>query len=484
MRKTFALLLTAFMVISLFLAGCGSSQNTSVSSTSPASTSSPDADNKNAETKAATSGGQKVKVIVWGLDPMTVGSGNKDMVDGFNKAHQNIEIVPQATPGTSGYDTQDVTKLLSAIASGNPPDVTWLDRFTAAQFAARDALTPLDEYIKTAGFDMSQYLDYTIKELTFNGKIWGLPWDTDTRILFWNKDLFKKAGLDPETPPKTWDELLDYSKKLTITDNKGNFKQIGFIPNFGNSWLYLFGFQNGGKFLSDDGKTAMLNSPEIVQALEFMVKGYDILGGAKKVNAYSSTFQGESNDPFLTGKVAMLINVNNAILSYTRFNPNLNYGTALPPTPKGDNQITWSGGWSYAVPKGAKHSKEAFEVIKWLTTEGIKAQADAQAVFNQKQGRKYYVPFPAAYKPSNDDLLKKYVDPIDNAIIKNAIKVGMDAMQVSRARPVTPVGGVLWSEHAKAIDKAIYHNMTPQQALDAGNQVVQKELDKFWASFK
>ena len=192
--------------------------------------------------------------------------------------------------------------------------------------------------------------------------------------------------MDPDTPPKTWDELLEYSKKLTKADAKGNLTQIGFIPNFGNSWLYLYGFQNGGTFLSEDGKTAMLNDPKIVEALDFMVKGYDAVGGAKKVNAYASTFQGETNDPFLTGKVAMLITVNNAIGGYARYKPDMNYGAALAPTPDGANQMTWSGGWSYAIPNKAKHPKEAFEVIKWLTTEGIVVQADGAAAYNKSKG--------------------------------------------------------------------------------------------------
>lgn len=426
----------------------------------------------------------KTKVIVWGLNPLSVGSGNKEMIDAFNESHPDIELVPQSTPGTGGYATQDVAKLLAAIASGNPPDVTWLDRFTAAQFAARNALQPLDQFIEASNLDMSQYADYTVKEVTFNGHIWALPWDTDTRILFWNRELFREVGLDPDVPPQTWDDLLAYTQKLTKVSEDGKFERIGFIPNYGNSWLYLYGFQNGGKFLSDDGKTALLNAPEIVEALEFMVKGYDILGGAEKVNAYSSTFQGEANNPFLTGQVAMLINVNNAITGYTRYAPDMDYKADLAPTPDGTNKITWSGGWSYAIPRGAKHPEAAFEVIKWLTTEGIKYQTAGAAAYTHQQGRKYHVPFPAAYMPTNQELIETYVEPIDNPTIKEAVMVGINAMEVSRARPVSPVGEVLWVEHARAIDRAIYHEMSAKEALDLGNQTVQRELDKFWRKFR
>ncbi|AEE95240.1 ABC transporter substrate-binding protein [Mahella australiensis] len=474
MKKFIIVLLVGLMIMSL--AACGGTSSTDKSN-KPAET------NKTGDNAEQPTSGEKVKVIVWGLNPLAVGSGNKEMIDAFNKSHPNIEMVPQSTPGTGGYATQDVTKLLAAIAGGTPPDITWLDRFTAAQFAARNALSPLDEYIEAGGLDMGQYASYAVDEIKFDGKIWALPWDTDTRPFYWNKDVFQKAGLDPETPPNTWDELLDYSKKLTVTDAKGNFKQIGFIPNFGNSWLYLYGFQNGAKFLSDDGRTALLNAPEVVEALEFMVKGYDLLGGAKKVNAYSSTFQGEANDPFLTGQVAMIINVNNALQGWSRYKPDLNFGAALAPTPTGENKITWSGGWSWAMPKGAKHPKEAFEVMKWLTTEGIKVQQQGAADYNKKQGRDIFIPFPAAYTPANEELIKTYIDPLSNETFKKAAQVGMDAMSVSRARPVSPVGEVLWTEHARAIDKAIYHEMTPKEALDAGNKAVQAELDKFWAEY-
>lgn len=425
----------------------------------------------------------KTQVIVWGINPLQVGSGNKEMIDAFNASHPDIELVPQSTPGTAGYATQDVAKLLAAIASGNPPDVTWLDRFTAAQFASRNALTPIDDYVEMSGFDVSEYYDYTIQELTFNGKLWGLPYDTDTRPLYWNKDVFKEVGLDPERPPQTWDELLQYSQKITKVDNEGKFLRIGYIPTFGNTSMYLYGYANGAKFLSEDGRKALLNAPELVEALEYVCKHYEFLGGAEKVNAYQSTFQGESNDPFLIGQVGMLVTVNNATQSYARYNPNLNFGAALPPAPAGKPQVTWSGGWSYAIPRGAKHPKEAFEVIRWLTTEGMKYKEAGAAAYTLDRGSQYHIPFPAAHKPTNDYLVNTYVMTIDNLVIRDAVLGGLNAIEHSLARPVSPVGEVMWVELGRALDRAIYGEMTPKQALDNANRVVQRELDKFWREF-
>ncbi len=425
----------------------------------------------------------KTQVIVWGLNPLQVGSGNKEMIDAFNESHPDIELVPQSTPGTNGYATQDVAKLLAAIASGNPPDVTWLDRFTAAQFASRGALMAIDNYVEMQGFDVNNYYDYTINELRFNGQIWGLPWDTDTRPMYWNKEVFREVGLDPEAPPKTWDDLMLYSEKITRVDENGKFQRIGYIPGYGNTWLYLYGYANGAQFLSEDGRTALLNEPELVEALEYVVSFYESLGGTEKVAAYQSTFQGETNDPFLTGQVGMLVTVNNATQGYARYNPDLDYGSTLPPAPAGKPQTTWSGGWSYAIPRGAKHPAEAFEVIRWLTTEGIKVKEAGAAAYTLQRGSQYHIPFPAAYQPSNDYLVDKYVHAIDNDVIKNAVLGGLNAIEHSKARPVSPVGEVLWVELARANDRAIYGEMSPKQALDYAQRVVQRELDKFWRQF-
>ncbi|MFC5651224.1 ABC transporter substrate-binding protein [Paenibacillus solisilvae] len=424
--------------------------------------------------------GGKVKVVVWGLDPMAIGSGNKDMIDEFNKSHPNIELVTQAMPGSAGYDTQDLSKLTAAIAAGSPPDVVNLNGPFIMEVASRGILMPLDDMIKSSDLDLSKFYEYTVKQMSFKGHVWGLPGGMDDRILYYNKDMFKQAGLDPNTPPKTWDELLDYSKKLTVM-NGDSYEQIGFIPNFGNSWLYLYAIQNNGKFLDDEGKKVLLNSPENVEALEFMVKGYDILGGAQKLNAYSSSFQSGANDPFLSGKVAMVINGNWALTDLLRFAPNLNFGVAMPPTPTGGDFKTWSGGWAWGVPKGTKHPQEAFEVTKWLTTEGPKFQAEGAAKYNKSQNRTY-IPAWTANIDLNQYLTKTYIEPLDNTNVKNAINFSADAMKNSISLPVSPVGQLLWSEHARAIDEAIYHKGNPQDILDAATKKVQAELDKFWSS--
>ncbi len=425
------------------------------------------------------------EVVFWGLNSEAVGSGNAEMIAALEEMYPGLTINAQTTPGTTGYSTQDVTKLLAAIAAGNPPDAAVLDRFTAAQFAARGALQSLDDLIVKQGIDMAEYAPYTVDEVTFLDKIWAIPTGTDTRLLYWNKDVFAEAGLDPETPPDTWDQLLEMAAKLNIINNDGSIERLGFIPNYGNSWLYMYGFQNGATFLSEDGRTAMFDDPKLVEALEFMVRGYDLVpDGAKAINAFQGSFLGEGDDPFIQGQVAMVINGNWAMSGFARYAPTLNYGVCLAPTKTGNDKITWAGGWSYVIPAGAKNPEGAIAALQFFTQEGELIRCEVSKDFNFEQDPDtVYMPGLYAHLPTMLKAIDKYIVTLDNQDIAKNFQIGQDAMAVAKYRPVTPVGEILWTEHVKAAEKAFYHDMTPLEALTAGNAVVQEELDKFWADY-
>src|SRR4029077_8388150 len=122
----------------------------------------------------------------------------------------------------------------------------------------------------------------------------------------------------------------------------------------------LYGWMNGGQFMSADGKQCTLNDPKVVSALEWMTRVYDKLGGVENVNAFHSTFQGGDLDPFITGKLAMKIDGFWQITdSIAQFGRNVNYGIARPPIPQamvdsGSKTCSWVSGWCYAIPSTAK----------------------------------------------------------------------------------------------------------------------------------
>ncbi len=146
--------------------------------------------------------------------------------------------------------------------------------------------------------------------------------------------------------------------RLTERDAQNRIQQLGFTAAYGTTTppLYLFGWMNGGKFLSDDGRTATLNDPRVVQALAWLTDVYDGLGGARAVYGFQFGQQREDLDPFILNQVAMKLETFSTIpLSLAAYGQDVNYGVAPLPLPaaelaKGREPISWLSGWCYVIP--------------------------------------------------------------------------------------------------------------------------------------
>ncbi|RYG56705.1 ABC transporter substrate-binding protein, partial [bacterium] len=386
-------------------------------------------------------------------------------------------------------------KLLTAIVGGAPPDLINQDRFTIGDWASRDSFEQLDDFLKAEKstkdpVQQSNFYPAAWNEALYKGHVYGIPTGIDDRALYYNKRAFREAGLDPNKPPRTWEELKEYALKLTKKDDKGAFERIGFIPNYGNSWLYLYSWQNGGEFMSKDGRKCIMDNPYSVGALKYMTDVYDALGGYDKVNTFQSGFQGAEQDPFFTGTIAMVIDGSWKLNNIARYSPGLDFGVAPAPVPaerlKGEGRfkgqdpfITWAGGYSLAIPRGAKHPKEAWRFLKWMVgEEATVIGARAQQKFNEAKGRPFVFTL-SADKSINEHMLKLF--PLSNTRLQNAQKLNVDLLPSAKFRPVTFIGQTLWDAHRRAAERAWQHNQTglsAQAALTEQRALVQKELDK------
>ena len=469
----------ALLILALFIAGC-----------------------------AAPKANGRVKLVVWGLEFGEESKGLDARIAAFRQMHPEVDV----SVLSMGAGSMNPQKLMTAIVGNVPPDVIRQDRFTIGDWAARDTFRPLDDYVtrdrdKLYGVRAEDYYPACWKEANYTdpstGKkgIFAIPYGTDDRLLFYNKTLFRQAGIvdakGEAAPPKTWEELLDDEKKLTKLNSDGTFERIGFIPNYGNSWLYIYAWQNDGEFMSPDGRTCTMNEARNVEALDYMVKVYDALGGVTKVDAFVSGFQANELDPFLTGKVAMKIDGNWVLNNIARYGPDLDFGVVPAPVPSDrlhhtgrfrdeqDTTITWAGGFSFAIPRGAAHPDEAWEFIKWMTCpEAAVIDAAAQKAYNESKKRPF-VPNLSANRKVNAAVLPKFAP--ENPNFRNALDLFTSMMDHARFRPVTFVGQRLWDEHVRAFENATHHTtvfpgLSPhdaaQKSMDAGTVVVQRELDQ------
>lgn len=449
----------------------------------------------------ATRSSGKTRLVVWGMQYGEESKGLEARVKEFERRHPNIEV-SVLSMGAGGMNPQ---KLMTAIVGNVPPDVIQQDRFTIGDWASRDTFLPLDDFVKRdadkpLAVKESDYFSACWAEANYTNPITGkkglfaIPYGTDNRALFYNKAMFRQAGIVDEKgeakPPKTWEELEEIAKKCTVRNSDGTYQRIGFIPNYGNSFLYIYAWQNEGEFMSRDGLTCTMNAKPNVEALEYMVRIYDELGGVDAISAFQSGFQANELDPFLTGKVAMKIDGSWVPNSIARYNPDLDFGVVPAPVPAArlrregrfkdvrDDFITWAGGFSFAVPRGGKHPEEAWEFIKWMTSpEAAVLDAAAQKAYNTSKGRAF-VPVIWANRRSNEAVMAQFAPQTPK--LRDATLVFQAMMDHARFRPVTFVGQRLWDEHARAFENATHHattGMTAQQAMDDGTRIVKQELE-------
>lgn len=208
---------------------------------------------------------EKHDLVFWHAKSGHRGKVWQKMVDEFNKTHPNIQV----TATYQGGYTATLQKITTAIAAGATPDASEIPhRYGIPQFAESGKLVPLNQFMSKK--EMKDIYEGPLKRFTYKGKIWGIPNAVSTTLLYYNADMFKEVGLDPNKPPKTWDELVACAQKLTRDlDGDGKIDKWGFVTHTTtNYFLYAFIFQNGGKLFDRKGNPAF-TSKRAVEACQF-----------------------------------------------------------------------------------------------------------------------------------------------------------------------------------------------------------------------
>ncbi|MDQ0919259.1 multiple sugar transport system substrate-binding protein [Paenibacillus sp. V4I5] len=408
------------------LAGCSSANQTGTTgSTNTPGTKEP------ASSTAKASG----TVTFWYDKTGVAGEAIKAAADAFQAAHPEIKLnavyVADLTVGGG-------QKLMSAVAGGTAPDAVFFDRFQIASWAQQEALIDISERVKKDTIDPKKFYPAAWNEVVYKDKVYGLPVSTDGRALFYNKDHFKEVGLDPEKPPKTIKELEEYAAKLTVKE--GNiYKRIGLIPWSNQGNFYTWGWAFGGDFYNTSTGKVTPNDPKNVEALQWL-QDYANKYNISDMKSLASSTQ---INPFAAGKVSMEIGNNLLAATVKAANTNVNFGVAQLPTPTGDQTVTWSGGFSLVIPKGAKNQDGAWELLKFFT--GDEAQ--------EKLTKSYL----SVVHSVNQKVFAN--DPINTKIL--------GFLGTAHWRPVISQGQLLWNEMASALDMASNNKGKPKELLDS-----------------
>jgi sn-glycerol 3-phosphate transport system substrate-binding protein len=236
--------------------------------------------------------------------PVDLGGGLAKVIDGlvadFNRAHPDI----QATATYTGSYDVTLQKIQAAKLAGTLPDVAVTEISSVPVLAALGAAQPLDELIAGSGGKqfLARFWPSMLLNCVYDGRVYGVPFQRSTPVMYYNKDAFAEAGLDPEKPPLTWDELASAAQKLTRREGDRTARWGLELPLEAFNWFYYaLAYANGGETLSADGTKVLWDQPKNLEALQFW---YDLVNKYKATPAYTPWNDGAQE--FVAGKTAMV----------------------------------------------------------------------------------------------------------------------------------------------------------------------------------
>jgi len=301
-----------------------------------------------------------VEVTFWHAMGGPLGRVLDKLIDEFNATHPGIRVVSVSM----GRYTALSQKIMAAVAAGKPPTMAQAYENWTVELIMNGSIVPIEKFIEgPSGLSAESFADILpvfIKNNSWDDVIWSFPFNKSVRALFYNKDLFREVGLDPDHPPKTWQEYLDFARRLTKdVDGDGNPEIWG---TAGQVNVWMFGnllIQNGGSFLAPNGEEVAFNSPEGVEALAFMKK---LL--ADSVGFVASGF--EYQNDFLAGKVGMM---EGSTVSLAFIKGKYDFELGIAPIPAGKRPGVLIAGTNVVIFAKAseEEQKAAWEFIKWFT---------------------------------------------------------------------------------------------------------------------
>jgi len=320
-----------------------------------------------ATTSCASSGG----LTMWERS-----GGNKQMVDmlveAWNTKNPDCKITLTYIP-----HAEMVGKIAQGIASGEVPDLMGMDLIYAPQFEKAQQLVDITDRIK----DWSELKTASKGHMTvgtYEGKLYGVPLYADVSALFYNKDLFTRAGLDPNKPPTSLAELRQYADKITAlgSDIKGYY-----LPgNCAGCNIFTVGplmWASGATIEAAKAGDEPLVGDGVKQVLQFtrdMVKAKNVHDGDRTENGETFHLQ------FGSGKVGMMGTGNFNITLARQQNPNMKFGISLLPGMTSGSNASFIGGDLVVIPKGSKRVNDAVNVMKFLLSDDVQVEVYAKAL--------------------------------------------------------------------------------------------------------
>lgn len=444
-KKVRVSLLACSMSITAILAGCGGgNQQAATEQTSGTSGAASGAQQQTADA------GKPIEIDFW----YALGGRNGEMIESmvkqFNESHKHIVV----KPSYQGSYYENHAKVLASVSAGNQPDVTMVEVGSIGAFADAKVLQELTPYTNGAE---EKYIPGLMGNSYWKDKLYAIPFNRSTPLLYLNRDMLKAAGLDPNGP-KSWEELREFSKALTKKEGDKT-KTYGFSTPI-DIWFYeALVFQSGGNILSEDGKSLLINEEAGVAPLEFwtsmLKEGVMKAPPGEKYNAWDVAKQ-----DFLNQQVGMIF-TSTGDLRGLKEAAKFDLGAAFLPANKSYGAPTGGANLVMLAKSSEEEKKAAWEFIEWMT--------DTKQTIPWSLETGY---MPVTKEAVESEEMKKAYEKEPN------FQVAVKQLEYAKPRPMVPGYKELQEVIMTEIQRAVLGQASVDEAIGKAMEKGQKLLKK------
>jgi len=376
--------------------------------------------------------------------PVAVGGDAAGIIEGMTSAY--MEENPQK---------KKTTRAITAARGGNPPQLAILLSVDMFALIDEDIILPWDDFVTEEEQEnwIGGFYDSFMRNSQTGGQTWGIPFQRSTPVMYYNKEAFAAAGLDPETPPATWDEMVEMGRELTLRDDSGNVTQWGVrIPSSGfPSWLFTGLVASNGQdgLANDAGTEVYFDTPEVIGALEYLVS----LADEHEIMAPGILDWGATPRAFMDGESAIAWTTTGN-LTNIRSNAPFDFGVAMLPANVRRGAPTGGGNFYLFEGSSDEQLQAAVDFVKWATAP------EQAASWSIDTG--YVAPRPDTWET---DAMRAYAEEVPGALVaRDQLEFAVPELSTFEGPRITQIIN-------DAIAAAIVGDMTPADAMaDAQSQ--------------
>ncbi len=396
----------------------------------------------------------QTEITFWQAWGGSEGAALEVLVDEFNASQSAVRVRSSFVPIGDGE------RILATLAGGTPPDLLTVWDWMVVPLGAGGALLELSDVLAQAGVTPEDYLPGIWDYGSYRGQKFGLPTTINVYGFTWNKDVFAAAGLDPEAPPRTIEELDELTAQLTTVDSRGNMRRLGFYPNVTAIYMYAF----GGQLYDPETLEVTLDHPGNVAALEWLgefYRTYDI----NRIRRFQAGWGDMASpfNPFYRGQIAMQEGGQWEVQFTKQYAPDLNWGVTTFPSPEGGrSDVTPVQSSFWVVPQAATNRAAAVEFLLWLTAPEQSARfAAALANIPPRIAALEHPAFAETITPH----MQVYLDMLREGFVFTP--------------PGLPVGLYLNEQLNQALAAVQDGTLGAREALETAQRNVVRELEKY-----